>query len=263
MGKRFTATEKWSRAWFRELPPAYKLLVLYLYDNCDAGGIWYVDKGEAEFKIGAPIDLDAGFDMMKGRVVKVCGGKRWFIVDFIQFQYMVPIENLNPKNMAHRGALKALREAGIALSLKQVSELESGKIMPDPSKPLQSPLEGASKLPRIRNRNSEKGGGGGGGFDEFWKEYPNKKSRALAAKCWEKLNPDAALFATIMAALGKHKRCDQWVKDGGQFVPHPSTWLNQRRWEDEVREASGGKVVGDSKPIAGKYDHLGGHGSDN
>jgi hypothetical protein len=25
----------------------------------------------------------------------------------------------------------------------------------------------------------------------------------------------------------------EWTKDGGQFIPHPATWLNQKRWEDE------------------------------
>ena len=33
-----------------------------------------------------------------------------------------------------------------------------------------------------------------------------------------------------------HKRLDQWKKDSGRFVPYPATWLNNRRWEDELSE---------------------------
>lgn len=36
-----------------------------------------------------------------------------------------------------------------------------------------------------------------------------------------------------MAALEAAKKCDQWRKDNGQFIPYPATWLNQERWEDE------------------------------
>jgi hypothetical protein len=35
----------------------------------------------------------------------------------------------------------------------------------------------------------------------------------------------------ILKAVEKHKQSKQW-KDG--IYPHASTWLNQRRWEDEI-----------------------------
>ena len=51
---------------------------------------------------------------------------------------------------------------------------------------------------------------------------------------FEKIDPDAALLETMIAAIGKWKMTDQWNEAGGQFIPHPATWLNQRRWEDEL-----------------------------
>jgi len=72
------------------------------------------------------------------------------------------------------------------------------------------------------------------GFAEFWQAYPRKEAKAAAEKAWAKVPAD--LHAAIMAAVGKHKKSDQWTKDGGAFIPHPATWLNQRRWEDEVPE---------------------------
>lgn len=38
----------------------------------------------------------------------------------------------------------------------------------------------------------------------------------------------------MLAALAQQKKSPQWVKDGGEFIPHPATWLNQGRWQDEV-----------------------------
>ena len=30
------------------------------------------------------------------------------------------------------------------------------------------------------------------------------------------------------------KELDDWKKQNGKYIPYPSTWLNQKRWEDEV-----------------------------
>ena len=71
------------------------------------------------------------------------------------------------------------------------------------------------------------------GFDAFWKLYPKKASRTDAMKAWAKLKP--ADIELAMSALPNHCMSDQWVKDGGQFIPNAATWLNAKRWEDEVR----------------------------
>ena len=73
-------------------------------------------------------------------------------------------------------------------------------------------------------------------FDRFWTAYPRKVAKPDARKKFEKLNPDEELLQTMLTAIEKQKRSDQWTRDNGQYIPHPSTWLNQRRWEDEVQE---------------------------
>ena len=75
-------------------------------------------------------------------------------------------------------------------------------------------------------------------FDEFWSQYPKKIGKAAAGKSWRKIKPSAELHQTILAAVSAHKTTDQWTKDGGKFIPHPATWLNQRRWEDEIETPS-------------------------
>lgn len=72
-------------------------------------------------------------------------------------------------------------------------------------------------------------------FDRFWKLYPNKKCKDKASKAWAKLKVDADLFAKITAGLAAQVASPDWRKDGGQYIPHPTTWLNGKRWEDEVR----------------------------
>jgi hypothetical protein len=74
-------------------------------------------------------------------------------------------------------------------------------------------------------------------FDQFWQQYPNKVAKANALKAWKKIKPDDALLVKILASLTVAKDSDGWKKDEGKFIPHPATWLNGRRWEDEIEEA--------------------------
>lgn len=74
-------------------------------------------------------------------------------------------------------------------------------------------------------------------FESFWKCYPRKCGKEPARKAFTKLNPDAALMNTMMLAVAQQSSSAAWLKDGGQFIPHASTWLNQKRWEDEVKPA--------------------------
>jgi len=77
------------------------------------------------------------------------------------------------------------------------------------------------------------------GFDEFYALYPKRQKRAEAEKAWRRLNPSPVLRQTIMSALAIHQAQDTWTKDGGQFVPLPASWLNARRWEDELEVSTG------------------------
>lgn len=69
-------------------------------------------------------------------------------------------------------------------------------------------------------------------FEKFWAAYPRKEGKGKAWESWLKKKPP---IEQVLATLEKYKRCDQWLKDNGQFIPHPATWLNQERWEDEIK----------------------------
>jgi hypothetical protein len=50
-----------------------------------------------------------------------------------------------------------------------------------------------------------------------------------------KLKPDRALLDRMLEAIDRQKQTRAWLKDNGQFIPHPASWLNNRQWEDEIQ----------------------------
>lgn len=70
-------------------------------------------------------------------------------------------------------------------------------------------------------------------FDLVWAAYPRKVGKGAARKVWVKLAPDTALVQTMLDALVWQRQQPQWLKDGGQYIPHLATWLRQERWSDE------------------------------
>lgn len=77
------------------------------------------------------------------------------------------------------------------------------------------------------------------GFDEFWIAYPKKQGKQQAEKAFNKIKPDRALLDKMLASIKAWSQSQQWTKDGGQYIPMPSTWLNGKRWEDEAPKAQG------------------------
>ena len=73
-------------------------------------------------------------------------------------------------------------------------------------------------------------------FLEFWKHYPKKKAKGAAWKAWKKLKRPSETLSKIQTALIWQKSSKDWTKDGGQFIPHPATYLNASGWEDEPQD---------------------------
>lgn len=70
-------------------------------------------------------------------------------------------------------------------------------------------------------------------FEKFWNAYPRRQAKKDAEKAWMKLEPDEELTSRIISAVNSTKDSPEWKKEGGKFIPLPSTYLNGRRWEDE------------------------------
>ena len=71
-------------------------------------------------------------------------------------------------------------------------------------------------------------------FSGLWDYYPRHTSKQAAVKAWDKLKPSDELIAQMGRALRRQKAWDEWQRGIG--IPHLSTYLNQRRWEDELDE---------------------------
>lgn len=74
-------------------------------------------------------------------------------------------------------------------------------------------------------------------FAKFWNAYPRKTAKPRALKAFEKLQFSNGAFQHLLDALEAAKGSAEWRRDGGRFIPHPATWLNDRRFEDEPTQA--------------------------
>lgn len=70
-------------------------------------------------------------------------------------------------------------------------------------------------------------------FARFWAYYPRGEAKQAAIRAWDKLRPSPALIDTMAAALQRQMQRKDWREGIG--IPYASTWLNGRRWEDEMR----------------------------
>lgn len=81
-------------------------------------------------------------------------------------------------------------------------------------------------------------------FDRFWKEYPKKRNKQGSFRAFRNIKSLKAEFPNIIQGLERDKRSAQWNKDGGQFIPNPTTWLHQERWKDSMSDDRKGTWVG-------------------
>lgn len=114
MSKRFTDTDKFKKHFVRSLEPAYKLFWFYILDDCNHAGIWEVDFQIASIYCGTKIDPAPAREKFKGKYVEISNGTKWFIPDFILFQY----GELNAENRAHNSVILLLSKYKLLGSYK-------------------------------------------------------------------------------------------------------------------------------------------------
>ena len=137
MAKRFTDTEKWKKPFIRGLQGAYKLLWLYICDDCDHAGIWQVDIDVAQIRIGEKIDLKEAIKSFDEKIIIFDKGNKWFIPSFIEFQYP---SGLNPDNRAHNSIIILL---------------EKNNLLDKQNKPLTRPLQGRKDMDKDMDKDKD------------------------------------------------------------------------------------------------------------
>lgn len=103
---------------------------------------------------------------------------------------------------------------------------------------IQNPESESESRIRIQNPKSAHGCAArdfSADFEIFWKAYPRKagdKKKAYAAFC-KVTEP----LSTLLDAIQRQKGSAQWQRE--EYIPHPLTWLNGHRWEDQLAPAAG------------------------
>lgn len=100
----------------------------------------------------------------------------------------------------------------------------------------ESPLESRIQNPELITPHIPPQGERGepDAFDTFWEMYPRKSAKEKARSAFKRIPKRD--YSPLFAGLKAQKQSEQWCRDGGQYIPYPATWLNQRRWEDKPPE---------------------------
>lgn len=153
---------------------------------------------------------------------------------FTAGDYLIREIPLTDQDNSHRG--------GFAATVEPPRESRHNKVLKD-----QIPTKEPPKAPQGAPRKVQGRGAGTEWkperFEAFWNFYPRGEGKNKARQAWDKLRPDDALIAEIGRALKRQKASEEWQRGIG--IPYASTYLNQRRWEDEVRcNNAAGATVG-------------------
>lgn len=121
--------------------------------------------------------------------------------------------------------------------------VESGFLIPEQNASAPLALDASTPLALAHSRESEaESEKNFGQFDVFWAAYPRKVAKQDALKAWKKLRLVNGDFERVMAALESAKRSD-WAQRSAEHIPHPATWLNGRRFEDEPLQQPAKRVA--------------------
>lgn len=138
MAKRFIDTDLFKKPFMRSLEAPYKALWVYLLCECDHAGVWTVELDVAQLRMGMKLDPEKALVKMGGAAIAIDGGSKWFLPDFVAFQY----GTLNPANRVHESVLAILSKYGI--DHEDLSK----------NKPLISPLQGAKDKDKDKDKDT-------------------------------------------------------------------------------------------------------------
>lgn len=116
-----TDTDKWKKRFLRELKPQHKLLWFYILDDCNHAGIWDVDIEVASIRVGEELIYDMLPQAFLDKIVIFDNGDKWFIPEFIEFQY----GELNPTSNVHKSVIALLDKYNLEGYLKGSQGVQS------------------------------------------------------------------------------------------------------------------------------------------
>ena len=220
MAKRFIDTDLFKKPFMRSLEAPYKALWVYLLCECDHAGIWSVELDVAQLRMGMKLDPEKALEKMGGAVVSIEGGTKWYLPDFIAFQY----GTLNPANRVHESVLSLLSKHGIDPNEEQEK------------KGLTSPLKGAKDKEKDKDRDKD--------LDTDKEERAHEPEVEPTFKQWFDLYDKRKALGECQA---KWRTIDQGTREAimahtarlvattpKEYRKDPIRYLTKRGWEDEI-----------------------------
>lgn len=235
MAKRFIDSEIFRSPSIRALQAPYKLLWIYILNDCDHAGIWIPDFEICSIYLDRKYTAKESLEAFGKKIVMVDDGKKWWIPKFVEFQY----GQLNAENRAHKSVLAILGEYGL---LKK-----KGLI-----KPLTRPSQGRKDKDMDKDKVKES--------ELIYAEYPRKIGKAVAVKAIDKALKSGENFEGLLSkTMAYAKAVLEWSDENKKFIPHPSTWYNAERYNDDQSEWV--RETEDKK--SGEIDHFAGTNHEN
>ena len=84
--KRFTDAEKWKDPFFENLSNNFKLIWLYILDDCDNAGLWSKSIKRLNFHCDTNVTEEELLQTLNTRIIQI-SESTWLIPKFLEFQY--------------------------------------------------------------------------------------------------------------------------------------------------------------------------------
>ncbi len=248
--KTFIASSFWSDRDIEGCDATTKLTALWLITNSQTSILGICSVSDARFKLETglePEGLQRALEALPRAFTKV--GDSIFIRNFIRHQFGTG-DKLMKNNF-----FVSLKSAFLSVKDSQLRD-EILSEYAEFGQALTKPFEGLTK-PQGKEREGKDGEKRVKGekqidetFAQFWTLYPKKLAKLDAEKAWTK-HKCSEILPQILSSLEIAMKDESWKKDEGKFIPHPASWLNAKRWEDE-RIASRPSESKPSEPPAWK-----------
>ena len=255
----------WLDSWFRKLPPNAKLLFIYFWtnDHKNVIGIYPIDLEVVAFETGLSLrQIQEYLPLLHPKVQYDAQTQTVWVQNYVRHQFM-RTGNLSPQiKSAIEKALGGLRSDPFMESfLKHYASWDfrgnnqfASERHETPNPTLwrgypYPPGGGKGGGEGSEEEEKERGAGKEGeegdesaqpNFDTFWSAYPRKVAKERARKVWNRIKPTLKLTHQILNAVETAKTSEEWLKEGGRYIPYPASYLNGRRWEDEHYPTSNG-----------------------
>jgi hypothetical protein len=215
MSKRFVDTER-RRKELRGVDPKIRLACAWLWENCDAAGVWSIDHDLFKFECGYKLDIET--------LLKTCGWIKTlpngslFLLDFVPVNYGVLKPGYNP----HKPVFRSLEANGIEPLTLKFQDL------PNPYRRVEEEGEEEDTTQGKKERASEVDER----FESLWRIYEGKGAKGKAREYWAKLTEEDR--AAILA-----KAPDYVAANSGEALTYRKNlegWINpaERRWEAPI-----------------------------